>query len=111
MSPPAAVSGRRAALSGLLVATVVLYPLLDRVIIPPQHSTLHAVTDAMIYILLALGLNIFIGYAGLLDLCYASFFAIGAATMALRKPPLRVVVKSHLSDPHCGTVHVPVTYI
>ena len=48
MSPPAAVPGRRAALSGLLVVTVVLYPLLDRVIIPPQHSTLHAVTDAMI---------------------------------------------------------------
>src|SRR3989454_498034 len=83
MSPPAAVSGRRAALSGLLVATVVLYPLLDRVIIPPQHSTLHAVTDAMIYILLALGLNIVVGFAGLLDLGYAAFFALGAYTYGL----------------------------
>ncbi|OLC16318.1 MAG: hypothetical protein AUH29_05215 [Candidatus Rokubacteria bacterium 13_1_40CM_69_27] len=89
MSPPAAVSGRRAALSGLLVATVVLYPLLDRVIIPPQHSTLHAVTDAMIYILLALGLNIVVGYAGLLDLGYAAFFAIGAYTMGLLNSPLQ----------------------
>src|SRR2546425_2466315 len=89
MSPPAAVSGRRAALSGLLVATVVLYPLLDRVIIPPQHSTLHAVTDAMIYILLALGLNIVVGYAGLLDFGYAAFFAIGAYTMGLLNSPLQ----------------------
>src|SRR3989441_6587001 len=88
MSPPAAVSGRRAALSGLLVATVVLYPLLDRVIIPPQHSTLHAVTDAMIYVLLALGLNIVVGYAGLLDLGYAAFFAIGAYTMGLLNSPV-----------------------
>ena len=36
---------------------------------------------AMIYVLLALGLNIVVGYAGLLDLGYAAFFAIGAYTM------------------------------
>src|SRR2546428_11130221 len=89
MSPPAAVPGRRAALSGLLVVTVVLYPLLDRVIIPPQHSTLHAVTDAMNYIRLALGLTILVGYAGLLDLGYAAFFAIGAYTMGLLNSPLQ----------------------
>jgi branched-chain amino acid transport system permease protein len=36
-----------------------------------------------IYILLALGLNIVVGYAGLLDLGYVAFFAIGAYTMAV----------------------------
>ena len=35
-----------------------------------------------IFMLLALGLNIVVGYAGLLDLGYAAFFAIGAYTMA-----------------------------
>src|SRR4030088_3013423 len=35
--------------------------------------------DAGVFILLALGLNIVVGYAGLLDLGYAAFFAIGAS--------------------------------
>jgi branched-chain amino acid transport system permease protein len=38
---------------------------------------------AEVYILLALGLNIVVGFAGLLDLGYAAFFAIGAYTTAL----------------------------
>src|SRR6478752_6866112 len=36
-----------------------------------------------IYILLALGLNIVVGYAGLLDLGFVAFFAIGAYSMAI----------------------------
>jgi branched-chain amino acid transport system permease protein len=36
-----------------------------------------------VFILLALGLNIVVGYAGLLDLGYAAFFAIGAYTYAI----------------------------
>jgi len=35
------------------------------------------------YAMLGLGLNIVVGYAGLLDLGYAAFFAIGAYTSAL----------------------------
>jgi branched-chain amino acid transport system permease protein len=42
----------------------------------------------MIYVLLALGLNIVVGFAGLLDLGYAAFFAIGAYTMGLLNSPL-----------------------
>src|SRR4249920_2221177 len=34
--------------------------------------------QAGIYVLLALGLNIVVGYAGLLDLGYVAFYAIGA---------------------------------
>jgi branched-chain amino acid transport system permease protein len=37
-----------------------------------------AAANAYIYVLLALGLNIVVGFAGLLDLGYAAFFAIGA---------------------------------
>jgi branched-chain amino acid transport system permease protein len=36
-----------------------------------------------IYVLLALGLNVVVGYAGLLDLGFVAFFAIGAYTMAI----------------------------
>jgi branched-chain amino acid transport system permease protein len=36
-----------------------------------------------IYVLLAVGLNIVVGYAGLLDLGYVAFFAIGAYSMAI----------------------------
>ena len=40
-----------------------------------------------IYVLLGLGLNIVVGLAGLLDLGYVAFFAIGAYTMALLTAP------------------------
>ncbi|MBI4562401.1 MAG: branched-chain amino acid ABC transporter ATP-binding protein/permease [Candidatus Rokubacteria bacterium] len=80
---------RQVIVGGLLAGAVLLYPFVDRALVPPQHSTLHAVTDAMIYILLALGLNIVVGYAGLLDLGYAAFFAIGAYTMGLLNSPLQ----------------------
>ena len=38
---------------------------------------------ALLYVMLALGLNIVVGYAGLLDLGYVAFFAIGAYTMGI----------------------------
>jgi branched-chain amino acid transport system permease protein len=46
---------------------------------------------ALLYILLALGLNIVVGYAGLLDLGYVAFFAIGAYMYGLMASP-------HLSE-------------
>jgi branched-chain amino acid transport system permease protein len=46
---------------------------------------------ALLYVLLALGLNIVVGYAGLLDLGYVAFFAIGAYMYALLESP-------HLSE-------------
>ncbi len=42
---------------------------------------------ALLYVLLALGLNIVVGYAGLLDLGYVAFFAIGAYLFALLGSP------------------------
>ena len=46
---------------------------------------------AMLYVLLALGLNIVVGYAGLLDLGYVAFYAVGAYMFALLSSP-------HLSE-------------
>ncbi|VTU27858.1 MULTISPECIES: ABC transporter permease subunit [unclassified Variovorax] len=42
---------------------------------------------ALLYVMLALGLNIVVGYAGLLDLGYVAFFAIGAYLYALLGSP------------------------
>jgi len=41
----------------------------------------------MMYILMGLGLNIVVGFAGLLDLGYVAFFAIGAYTMGILTSP------------------------
>jgi branched-chain amino acid transport system permease protein len=40
-------------------------------------------TQALLYVVLALGLNVVVGYAGLLDLGYAAFFAVGAYTVGI----------------------------
>lgn len=42
---------------------------------------------ALLYIMLALGLNIVVGYAGLLDLGYVAFYAVGAYLYALLASP------------------------
>src|SRR5499433_3237707 len=49
---------------------------------------------AILYALLALGLNIVVGFAGLLDLGYIAFYAVGAYVYAL------------LASPHFG-IHLP----
>ena len=49
---------------------------------------------AVLFILLSLGLNIVVGFAGLLDLGYVAFFAVGAYVYAL------------LASPHFG-LHLP----
>ena len=48
---------------------------------------LNQVNQCLIWATLAVGLNIVVGYAGLLDLGYAAFFAIGAYTAAFLTSP------------------------
>ena len=76
----------RRGLGGFALAALLIgYPFLDRAL---GFQTVHAVSDGMIYVLLALGLNIVVGYAGMLDLGYAAFFAIGAYAMGLLNSPV-----------------------
>ncbi len=59
--------------AGLLAdSTSAIFPTLD------GDEWLGILISAGIYILMALGLNVVVGFAGLLDLGYAAFFAIGA---------------------------------
>jgi branched-chain amino acid transport system permease protein len=43
--------------------------------------------DTAIFVLLAVGLNVVVGFAGLLDLGYYGFFAVGAYTVAILTSP------------------------
>jgi branched-chain amino acid transport system permease protein len=54
-----------------------------------------------LYVLIALGLNIVVGYAGLLDLGYVGFYAVGAYTVA-------VLTTEHGNVPYLWTIPVAV---
>ena len=68
--PPARM---RAALTSAVALAAMLFPLLNG-----DDADIDSAANAMSYAALALGLNIVVGMAGLLDLGYAAFFAIGA---------------------------------
>ncbi|HME82498.1 MAG TPA: hypothetical protein VKF82_10505 [Candidatus Eremiobacteraceae bacterium] len=61
-----------------VIALFAFFPLIDR-----NAGHISAVADAGYFLLLVFGLNIVVGFAGLLDLGYAAFFAIGAYTYAM----------------------------
>jgi len=86
---------RRAALAAWLVMGVVLalLPFVTGELL--GRSWVRIIDFALLYIMLALGLNIVVGYAGLLDLGYIAFYAVGAYLYAL------------LASPHFG-LHWPV---
>src|SRR5579864_9704106 len=66
----------------LFLLLFLAYPLFDH-----NAGHVNAAADAAVFVLLALGLNIVVGFAGLLDLGYAAFFAIGSYTYALSASP------------------------
>ena len=51
------------------------------------HAWVRIIDIALLYVLLALGLNIVVGFAGLLDLGYIAFYAVGAYLFALLASP------------------------
>ncbi len=68
----------------LLVAFVLFYPVIDQFLFGfGTNGRLAGYGDAGYYVILALGLNIVVGFAGLLDLGYVAFFAIGAYTWGI----------------------------
>jgi ABC-type branched-subunit amino acid transport system permease subunit len=63
----------------LLAAFVLFYPVIDPILFGyGTDGRLSGYGDAGYYVILALGLNIVVGFAGLLDLGYVAFFAIGS---------------------------------
>jgi branched-chain amino acid transport system permease protein len=72
-------------LSFLLVALALL--VLPLLLQQGGNAWVRILDMALLYVLLALGLNIVVGYAGLLDLGYVAFFAVGAYLFALLGSP------------------------
>ena len=77
LPPRARSTATRAGLTVTASAVVLLLPLVLGTY--PMSVAVTVVT----YAILGLGLNVVVGYAGLLDLGYAAFFAIGAYTSAM----------------------------
>jgi ABC-type branched-subunit amino acid transport system permease subunit len=68
----------------LAIAFVIFYPVLDPFLFGSgSNGRIDGYGDAGYYVILALGLNIVVGFAGLLDLGYVAFFAIGAYTWGM----------------------------
>jgi branched-chain amino acid transport system permease protein len=57
--------------------------------------------DGGVFVLLAIGLNVVVGFAGLLDLGYAAFFAIGSYTYGM------LASQQLISSPIHHALHVP----
>ncbi len=51
------------------------------------NSPMRIIDMALLYVMLALGLNIVVGFAGLLDLGYVAFYALGAYMVGLLASP------------------------
>jgi len=67
----------RRGLVALFFAFLVVFPFL----FPETDTKVDVATTALAYVVMALGLNIVVGFAGLLDLGYVAFYALGALTM------------------------------
>jgi len=63
---------------GIFIALVALIP-----VVTSDQYILRVSVDTLIFALLVLGLNVVVGWAGLLDLGYVAFFGIGAYSYAL----------------------------
>lgn len=71
--------------AGLLPITATLVALACIPFLPNYY--LRVADGLLIYILLGMGLNIVVGYSGLLDLGFVAFYAVGAYTYALLASP------------------------
>ena len=89
------ISARRKALLGMVLIGVALALLPFLIGKGLGNSWVRILDFALLYVMLALGLNIVVGFAGLLDLGYIAFYAVGAYLYAL------------LASPHFG-LHWPV---
>jgi len=78
---------------GIALAGVVL-AVLPFVLGMHGQSWVRTINFALLYVMLSLGLNIVVGFAGLLDLGYIAFYAVGAYVWAM------------LASPHFG-LHLP----
>src|SRR5579864_5020806 len=74
---------RDQAIYGVLLVAALVFPMVSLFVSGGSTAYIAQAAHAGTWVLLAIGLNVVVGFAGLLDLGYAAFFAIGAYTYAL----------------------------
>ncbi len=73
---------------GVFIASAIVLAVLPFVVGSTLgNSWVRTIDFALLYVMLALGLNIVVGFAGLLDLGFIAFYAVGAYTFALLGSP------------------------
>ncbi|GAC1470922.1 MAG: ABC transporter ATP-binding protein [Candidatus Dormibacteraceae bacterium] len=77
------IRDRDTAIYGILLIVALIWPLATIYMTDGSTFLITQAGHAGTWVLLAIGLNVVVGFAGLLDLGYAAFFAIGAYTYAL----------------------------
>lgn len=81
---------------GVLAVVVIAFPFVAQQF---GNSWVRIMDFALLYIMLALGLNIVVGFAGLLDLGYIAFYALGAyMTGLLASPQFATVLESFVNQ-------------
>ena len=98
---------RKKAMFGLLLVALALL-LLPHVAGQFGNSWIRILDFALLYLMLALGLNIVIGFAGLLDLGYIAFYAVGAYLYALLSSPHLTDNFELLAQWFPGGLHTPI---
>src|SRR5204862_7825589 len=84
----------------LLFAFVIFYPVLDSILFGFGTSArIDGYNNLGYYVILALGLNIVVGFAGLLDLGYVAFFVLGTYTWALIGSDQFTVITGIVTNP------------
>jgi len=73
--------------AGIWFAVAIALPFIPLLFHQNNGGFTNFLADAGAFVLLALGLNIVVGFAGLLDLGYAAFFAIGSYSFAMLASP------------------------
>jgi len=89
----------------MVAAALLVLPLLLQ---QGGNAWVRIVDMALLYVMLALGLNIVVGYAGLLDLGYVAFFAVGAYMYALLGSPHLAAAFSGIAAAFPEGLHLPI---
>ena len=108
---------RRAALPTTVIVLAFLYPYyhdsLPNIPLFGEFPSVDTAVTMTIFIMMAIGLNIVVGYAGLLDLGYVAFYAVGAYTAAwFASPHFGESVTLHVGavgvNPNAAGFHVSI---
>jgi len=91
----------------VFLGAAVLLIILPFVVQMAGNAWVRIIDIALLYVLLALGLNIVVGYAGLLDLGYVAFYAVGAYMLGLLASPQLSDTFAGIAAAFPGGLHTP----